>query len=105
MGRFGTGAGLLGTYLAGAMANAAECLLADESRRSLGASGMVMGSLGLLAAQSFYLWRVSSYARKYLLGAVTAGLMLFILLGLAPGTDIIAHLGGFISGLILGSLL
>jgi membrane associated rhomboid family serine protease len=105
MGRFGTGAALLASYLAGAIANTAECLLADEPRRSLGASGMVMGSLGLLAAQSFFLWRVSPYAKKYLLGAITAGLMLFILLGLAPGTDIFAHLGGFISGLLFGALL
>ena len=105
MGRFGTGVGLLASYLSGAIANAAECLLADESRRSLGASGMVMACLGLLATQSFFLWRASPYTRKYLLGAITAGLMLFIFLGLAPGTDIIAHLGGFISGLFLGSLL
>lgn len=105
MGRFGTGVGLLASYLASAIANAAECLLHDESRRSLGASGMVMACLGLLATQSFFLWRASPYTRKYLLGAITAGLMLFILLGVAPGTDIIAHLGGFISGLILGSLL
>jgi membrane associated rhomboid family serine protease len=105
MGRFGTGAALLASYLAGAIANTAECLLHDESRRSLGASGMVMACLGLLATQSFHLWHVSPYTRKYLLGAITAGLMLFILLGVAPGTDIIAHLGGFISGLILGALL
>ncbi len=105
MGRFGTGVGLLASCLAGAIANAAECLLHDESRRSLGASGTVMACLGLLATQSFHLWRASPYTRKYLLGAITAGLMLFILLGVAPGTDIIAHLGGFISGLILGSLL
>ena len=32
-------------------------------------------------------------------------MMLFILFGLAPGTDVIAHLGGFVSGLALGGLL
>jgi membrane associated rhomboid family serine protease len=31
--------------------------------------------------------------------------MLFILFGLAPETDVIAHLGGFVSGLALGGLL
>jgi hypothetical protein len=31
--------------------------------------------------------------------------MLFLLLGVTPGTDIMAHLGGFLSGLVLGSLL
>jgi membrane associated rhomboid family serine protease len=104
MGRFGTGTGLLGAYVAGALANAAECLLADGARRSLGASGMVMGSLGILATQSFFLWR-TPYGRKYVLTSVGAGLMLFILFGLAPGTNIIAHFGGFLGGLILGGLL
>ena len=28
--------------------------------------------------------------------------MLFILVGLGPGTNILAHFGGFVSGLILG---
>ncbi len=31
--------------------------------------------------------------------------MLFVLLGLSPGTDIMAHLGGFMSGLLLGAVL
>jgi membrane associated rhomboid family serine protease len=31
--------------------------------------------------------------------------MLFVLLGLNPGTDVVAHFGGFVSGLLLGSLL
>jgi membrane associated rhomboid family serine protease len=105
MGRFGTGAGLLSSYLAGAIANTVECLLADGSRHSLGASGMVMGSLGILASQSLPLWRFSPYGRKYLLTSVAAGVMLFILFGLAPGTDVIAHIGGFVSGLALGGLL
>jgi len=31
--------------------------------------------------------------------------MLFVLLALTPGTDIVAHLGGFLGGLVLGVLL
>jgi hypothetical protein len=31
--------------------------------------------------------------------------MLFVLFGLAPGTDVVAHFGGFVSGLVLGALL
>jgi membrane associated rhomboid family serine protease len=30
---------------------------------------------------------------------------LFVLLGLSPGADVVAHLGGFITGLLLGLLL
>jgi rhomboid protease GluP len=105
MGRFGTGSALLASYLAGAIANGIECILINESRQSLGASGMVMGSLGILASQSLYLWRFTPYGRRYLLTSVAAGLMLFILFGLAPETDVIAHLGGFICGLAIGGLL
>lgn len=104
LGRFGTGTGLLGAYLAGALANGIECLVPSEPHYSLGASGMVMGSLGMLATQSFFLWR-TSYGRKYVMSAVAAGLMLFMLFGLAPGTDIVAHFGGFVLGLMLGGML
>lgn len=33
------------------------------------------------------------------------GLLLFVFLGVSPETDVVAHLAGFISGLLLGSLL
>jgi membrane associated rhomboid family serine protease len=33
---------------------------------------------------------------------VIAGIMLFTLYGLSPGTDMAAHLGGFVTGLLLG---
>lgn len=104
MGRFGTGTGLFSAYLAGVSANAIECVTAAEQHYSLGASGMVMGSLGILATQSFFLWR-TQYGRKFVLSAVAAGLMLFVLFGLAPGTDIVAHFGGFVIGLAFGGVL
>jgi membrane associated rhomboid family serine protease len=34
-----------------------------------------------------------------------AGVLLFVFLGVSPGTDVVAHLGGFITGLLFGSLL
>ncbi len=57
MGRYGTGAGLLAAYLAGAGGNALGWLLSEAPHLSLGASGMVMGSLGLIAVQSLSLLR------------------------------------------------
>src|SRR5213078_4135285 len=96
MGRYGTGTGLLASYLAGAGGNVAAWLLSLEQHRNLGASGMVMGSLGLLAAQSLSLWKQDPAARKYLLSGIGGGLMLFILFGLTPGTDVMAHFGGFV---------
>ncbi len=104
MGRFGTGAGLLAAYLAGAGGNLLVWLLAVEPHYNLGASGMVMGSLGLLAVQSFALWRQTPHGLKYLFSGIFAGIMLFILFGVSPGTDVLAHLGGFLSGLALGAV-
>jgi membrane associated rhomboid family serine protease len=109
MGRYGTGVGLLASFLAGAGGNLAACLLAAGPHRSLGASGMVMGALGLLAAQSIALWprapRASKAMPRQAVTALGAGLMLFVLLGVAPGTDVVAHAGGFVSGLLLGAVL
>jgi rhomboid protease GluP len=105
MGRYGTGAGLLAAYLTGAGGNLIAWLLSSELHRSLGASGMVLGSLGLLAVQSFSLWRQTPHAAKYILSGIVGGVMLFVLLGLTPGTDVLAHFGGFATGLLLGGLL
>ncbi len=49
--------------------------------------------------------RSSPRPRAAFWSSVAAGVMLFILLGLAPGTDILAHSGGFVSGLVIGAAL
>ena len=90
MGRYGTGAGLLATYLAGAGGNVIAWLLFTGPYRSVGASGMVLGCLGLLAVQSFSLWRQTPHAGKYIVSGIVGGVMLFVLLGLTPGTDVLA---------------
>jgi membrane associated rhomboid family serine protease len=105
MGRYGTGVGLVAAYLAGAGGNLIAGLLSLQTHRSLGASGMVMGSLGLMAVQSLPLWRQTPHAMKFILSGLCGGVMLFTLFALAPGTDVMAHLGGFICGLLLGALL
>ena len=105
MGRYGTGIGLLAAYLAGAGGNLLAGLITLQTHRSLGASGMVMGCLGLLAVQSFSLWRQTPHAAKYILSGICGGVMLFVLLALTPGTDVMAHLGGFACGVLLGALL
>jgi rhomboid protease GluP len=105
MGIYGTGTGLFAAYLAGAAGNVASLMLNAKPFTGLGASGMVMGALGLLAAQSL---RRENWARgsvKYAAGGVVAGVMLFILFGLSPGTDTAAHMGGFLAGLALGTAL
>lgn len=105
MGRYGTGLGLLAAFLAGVGGNIASWLLYGEGHRSLGASGLVMGALGLVAVQSVGLLKRAPNAWRFALGGVVGGIMLFVLLGLSPGTDVVAHLGGFVTGLALGALL
>ncbi len=105
MGRYGTGIGLLAAYLTGAAGNLIAGVLSLQTHLSLGASGMVTGALGLLAVQSFSLWRQTRHARKFILSGICGGVMLFVLLALTPGTDVMAHLGGFVTGLVLGALL
>ncbi len=102
MGRYGTGVGLLGAYLAGAAGTVVGLLLVRQ-QSSLGASGAVMGCLGLLAAQSFsWRFRWPQHARYFLIG-IAAGVMLFVLFGLDPEADVRAHLGGFVAGVGLGA--
>jgi membrane associated rhomboid family serine protease len=102
MGLYGTGPGLLLALVAGAAGNLVGLLALPGLRLSLGASGLVMGALGLLAAHSLSPSPTTRFSAKYMLSGLGAGIFLFILLGLSPGTDIGAHLGGFVSGLGLG---
>jgi len=105
MAGFGPGFGLLGGYFAGVGGNVIGWLLSPSRGTSLGASGMVMGALGLLAMLSMTRWREFPVRTKYLVAGVSGGIMLFVLLGLNPGTDVVAHFGGFVSGVSIGAVL
>jgi len=104
LGRLGTGTGLLAACLAGAGGNLLPCFAAATRHQSLGASGLVMGALGLSVVSSWIHWRHHPRRIRLLFGGFSAGALLFVLLGVAPGTDILAHFGGFISGLAIGIL-
>lgn len=104
MGRWGTASGMFAALLSGVGGNIADWLLIPE-RNSLGASTVVMGCIGLLAtmprakrSHGFGGWRG-------VLGSITGAVMLFVLLGLDPRSDVLAHAGGFITGLALAMLL
>ena len=105
MGSFGSGPALLGAYLAGVGGNLAGLLLYSTSHRSLGASGMVMGALGLVTVQSFAYLRAGITPRQVLVRAILGGILLLVLLGMNPETDLVAHLGGFVCGCLLGLVL
>ena len=105
MGAYGPGLGLLASYLAGLGGNLAGLMVYSETHQSLGASGIVMGALGAITVQSVGLTRGAT--RDIILRALCGGLLLLVLLGLSPDprTDIIAHVGGFASGVVLGLVL
>jgi rhomboid protease GluP len=105
MGSFGPGLGLLSAYLAGVGGNLVVLFIFPQDHRSLGASGMVMGALGLIAGQSLALMRAGMTAPQLLLRGTIAGALLLVLLGLDPASEVAAHVGGFAFGVALGGAL
>ena len=105
MGGLGPGWALLGSYLAGAGGNLAGYLVYGVDHRGLGASGMVMGALGLMAGQSVALLRSGVGPAQLILRGLLGGFLLLVLVGLDPNTDVIAHVGGFASGVVVGAIL
>jgi len=102
-GAYGPGVGMLASYLAGVLAFVAELFFVP--RPSLGASGMVLGALGLLTAQWIALVRHGLTPRQLAIRGVLSGCLLLVLLGLSPEerVDVFAHIAGFGAGLVLGS--
>jgi rhomboid protease GluP len=104
MGSYGAGTAMLSAFVSGSIANIIEAFLRPTQYFSLGASGMVMAALGLLAAHS--LLEQGRSVRERAGRGVLAACLLFILIGLDLKSDILAHLLGFVvgtsSGLLLG---
>ena len=105
MSQYGAGPGMLAVYLAGASGNLLGLVLYQKPYHGLGASGMVMGALGLLSVQAVANWRRHPPAFKQVARAALAGFLLFVLLGLNPSADVVAHLGGFAAGISCGLVL
>jgi rhomboid protease GluP len=101
---FGYGIGWLGILLAGVLANALEMSIAPAGYSAIGASTAVFGSVGLLSG---YAWRQRLTLRErwlYRWTPLLGGISLLALLG-AGGehVDLLGHLLGFLTGLMLGS--
>ena len=107
MGAYGPGIALFGSLLAGASGNLAGLVLYPKDHLGLGASGMVMGALGLLAAQWLALLKHGLTPRQLAVRGVLSGCLLLLLLGFSPreNVDVPAHVAGFASGLGIGTVL
>jgi membrane associated rhomboid family serine protease len=103
MGAYGPGLGLLAAYLAGMGGNLAGLIFYGSNHQSLGASGVVLGALGLITVESIGPRAVA--VREFIVRGLCGGFLLLVLLGLSPDprTDVLAHVGGFVSGVILGA--
>jgi membrane associated rhomboid family serine protease len=108
MSRYGAGLALLIGLLGGAAGNLAGSLWRHgdltEGGAALGASGMVMACVGMLAAQAASLWRLSRHATRLVVISLLGGCFLFLFLGTDPHSDVAAHAGGFVAGAALGAL-
>jgi len=106
MGRFGTTPALMVALLCGVMGNWFSLWVHDVPYRGLGASGMIMGGLGMLGPHALSVVRRDFRAgTRLVLSGVLAVIMLFSLWGLSPQSDVAAHLGGFLSGIVGGAIL
>jgi len=103
-GQFGAWRAFLLSYAAGVIAFVIGAAVQGDHYHALGASGMVMGALGLLT--SFSLMHLNEMNKRWLaIRGIAGGLLLPVLLGLNPNphTDVLAHLTGFFFGLLFGS--
>ncbi|MBI3413859.1 MAG: rhomboid family intramembrane serine protease [Verrucomicrobia bacterium] len=105
MARYGAGLALLAAFLAGGLGNVFGLIFNAGPYRGVGASGMVMGALGLMTVQSLALWQAHPRAGRLIVSGLFGGTLLFVLLGLDPKSDVVAHLGGFVGGLLFGGIL
>jgi len=102
MGRFGSGPALLATLISGALANVIPLAWREDWAGSLGASGVVMAALGLLAADAVVQQLQRRQRGRLVAQALGGGVMLFVLMGTSPSSDIPAHTAGFVLGILLG---
>lgn len=101
---YGAGASLFLGLLAGATGNLLAAWLRLSNWHGLGASGVVLSWLGLLAASAFCDQLRPGHLDRRRFVPLVAGILLFILLGLNPQADVLVHTGGFGTGLVLGVL-
>lgn len=101
----GSGLAWAGILVAGALGNAMNAWVQPAEHSAVGASTAVFGALGILASYSWKQRRniEGGWLRRWT--PVLGGVLLLAYTGLGgERTDVIAHVTGFISGLLLGVL-
>ena len=105
MASYGAGVALLAVTLCGAAANALGLWLHAGPYHGLGASGVVMASLGMLSLRAFRLEDWKANPNLTALRGFVCAVFLLILFGFNPESDVGVHLLGFVLGALAGVLL
>jgi len=100
----GWGTGWLAVLSSGIAGNLMNAYFYKAGHSSIGASTAVFGALGILTAWQFLRRARQPGQRLKALLPLGAGLALLGFMGSSMHTDILAHLFGFLSGIVVGGL-
>lgn len=101
----GTGMSWLLVLLSGAVGNFGTALFYQSAHNAVGASTAVFGAVGLMGAFGVRRYLVHKvFSRRFFVPLVGA-LGLFAMLGTNPESDVMAHIFGLISGVLIGIML
>ncbi|KAI8093838.1 rhomboid family-domain-containing protein [Halteromyces radiatus] len=89
---------------AGLFGNVLSAMLARPTQASMGASGALFGLIGYMFVDVLVNWKVIPNPMRELMGLLISTIISLVL-GLLPGLDNFAHLGGFVVGLVMGMMI
>jgi membrane associated rhomboid family serine protease len=98
----GAGLGWFLILFTGVAGNLCNAFLYDSPHRAIGASTAVFGAMGLVAALQFFIHKQARLQKAW--APLGAALALLGFLGTSEGSDMLAHLLGFVCGVFSGAL-
>jgi len=101
----GGGVAWLGIVLAGALGNFMNALVQPPAHLSIGASTAVFAALGMIVSHSLQAWTLDQQKPTAMKrwSPLIGGAILFAYLGIGgEHTDVLAHVTGFLAGLLIG---
>jgi rhomboid protease GluP len=100
----GWGVGWLMILVTGMLGNLMNALLYESGHISVGASTAIFGAIGILSAHQFFKKFNRSGQKIKAFLPLASGLALLGILGSGAHSDVMAHLFGFLAGIVLGCL-
>lgn len=100
----GWGMGWLMILITGMLGNLMNALLYESGHISVGASTAIFGAIGILSAHQFFKNIKQSGQKIKAFLPLASGLALLGILGSGAHSDVMAHLFGFLAGIVLGCL-